>query len=62
MNNRKPELKGREWRLDQMTFAVLSFRRHLPSLSGKEHWDCSVWRKGKFQGVYLKSWLAGMAV
>jgi hypothetical protein len=60
-----PELMCRKWRLDQITFSLLSFCRYLHSLSSKEHlgyWCCSVCRKRKSQRVYLQSWLAGMAV
>jgi len=63
--DRIPELLDRKWRLDRMTSTVLSFCRHLLSLSGKEllgYWGCSVCRKGKSQRVYLKGWLPGMAV
>jgi len=65
VNDRILELLDRKWRLDQMTFTVLSFCRHLLSLSSKEHLgycSCSVCRKGKSQRVYLKNWLPGMAV
>jgi len=37
VNDRIPELMGRKLRLDQMSSTVLSFCRHLRSLSGREH-------------------------
>jgi len=37
VDDRIPELLGRKWHLDQMSSTVLSFCKHLRSLSGKEH-------------------------
>jgi len=48
VNDRIPELMGRKWRLDQMSSTVLSFCRHLRSLSGKKH--LGYWGLQRVQG------------